>query len=537
MWAARLRRISDSLDNVVALKMLRPELSENLAFQQMFLDEARIASRVQHPNVCATYELVELDGILTIAMEWVDGPSLMRVLRPGSEEGADETPIPIRPRLAARILAEACAGLHAAHELVDDGGQALEVVHRDVSPHNILLTSSGHVKLTDFGVAKALGKSHMTIAGQIKGKLAYMSPEQLTGGAIDRRSDVFALGCVLYEITTGRKPFQGEHDPQVMAAIMLGRYDPPGKVTDAYPPELEEIVLRALANEPDDRFASADLMRESLESYLKATGPPVMSMQIATLLKERCSELLDDRSRVVGGDSGNGPRPARAITGESVPDDAGRHILGDGAGLNGSGAGLGAVALDSKIRRPAAPTTLWFLSAALLGASLGVGVLAYVHGRHKPPPPNETTSLELVDSPIPLPDPASLERPTGRVRLHVTPANAVILLDGVVLPRGTSTLMRPEDSGKMVVLLRAEHHEDATVTIDSSTPDEVTIALLPALGGPRRTAHAVDAGERDSAAPPPSASSAPVSSAATTTALPKAEPRDAAAEALPTLPL
>src|SRR6185295_314523 len=144
-------------------------------------------------------------------------------------------------------------------------GRSLFVVHRDVSPHNVLVTTNGEVKMTDFGVAKALGKTSVTIAGQIKGKLAYMSPEQLMGGGIDRRADVFALGCVLYEATTGEKPFRGENDPQVMAAIMIGNYDPPRSLRPDYPPDLEAILVRALDSDPAKRFQTAQDMRKALE--------------------------------------------------------------------------------------------------------------------------------------------------------------------------------------------------------------------------------------------------------------------------------
>jgi serine/threonine-protein kinase len=149
VWAARVRGKTD----VVALKMLLPELAENEEFRKMFFDEARIASRVRHPNVCGTYEMGEQSGILYLAMEWLDGPSLMRVLRPGREDVSDCERVPIRPRIAARIVADSCAGLHAAHELIGDDGRPLAVVHRDVSPHNLLMTSTGEVKVTDFGVA------------------------------------------------------------------------------------------------------------------------------------------------------------------------------------------------------------------------------------------------------------------------------------------------------------------------------------------------------------------------------------------------
>ncbi|MBN9165056.1 MAG: serine/threonine protein kinase, partial [Myxococcales bacterium] len=240
VWAAR-QHGQRGFQKLVAIKTILPHLAEEAEFERMFLDEARIASGVHHPNVCEIYELGEDKRTLYLAMEWVSGDSLSRVLRAsGKTEALD-------PRVAARIIADACAGVHAAHELTDDDGRPLEVVHRDLSPHNVLLTGDGVAKVCDFGVAKALGQLHeQTSAGQLKGKISYMSPEQVTGGAIDRRSDVFSLGCVLYEATTGVRPFKGEQDHMVMHAILSGELQPPTSVVRNYPLELERIVLRAL---------------------------------------------------------------------------------------------------------------------------------------------------------------------------------------------------------------------------------------------------------------------------------------------------
>ncbi|MBN9163729.1 MAG: serine/threonine protein kinase, partial [Myxococcales bacterium] len=292
VWAARHR----GAGVVFALKMLMPHLAENASFREMFFDEARIASRIRHENVARTFELVDLDGMLTLVMEWVDGSSMVRMLRPGLEDREDLPRVALPIRHAAKIVAETCAGLHAAHELIGDDGRPLAVVHRDVSPHNILLTRDGHVKVTDFGVAKAVGKSHMTIAGQVKGKLAYMSPEQLIGGGLDRRSDIFALGSVLYESTTGERPFQGEHDPQLMTAIVMGNFLPPSEVVRGYPRGLEEIVMKALATEPDARFATALHLKQALDGWLAASGPPVGAAQVALLLQERCGPELNART-------------------------------------------------------------------------------------------------------------------------------------------------------------------------------------------------------------------------------------------------
>ena len=494
VWAARVRGTTD----VVAVKMLLPELAENVEFRKMFFDEARIASRVRHPNVCSTFEMGEQQGTLYLSMEWLDGPSLMRILRPGREDITECERIPIRPRIAARIVADACAGLHAAHELVGEDGHPLAVVHRDVSPHNLLMTSGGEVKITDFGVAKALGKSHMTIAGQLKGKLAYMAPEQLTGGTIDRRCDVFALGCVLYEITTGQRPFQGEHDPQVMTAIMMGRYEPPAALVHGYPHQLSIIVMRALANEPENRYASADHMREALENYLRASGPQVGATQVAALISERCGAEVDARRAAVSGavnPAGAHARQPAAAAWAPVARPKGAHESGSGAMM-----------IDG---RPAASRgAVWVVVAALVGASLGVAVLSYVRSAKKARSAAAAAAAVSTDAPQRMPAassvafaqgsplvpvvPSDLPSPEAsasngavaaanapRVHLTIKPATAVVLVDGIVLPRGTDTVARPQDGTTMNVLVRADKHEDTIVLVDSATPDEVEVTLTP----------------------------------------------------------
>src|ERR1041384_1833227 len=175
----------------------------NPDFWAVLADEAGLASRINHPNVCATHELSEQDGTHFLVMDWSDGASLRDVLNalPGKR---------LSPELAAHVCASVAAGLHAAHELVDEHGHSLGVVHRDVSPQNVLVSTRGQVRLADFGVAKSRGQLHKaTETGEVKGKLSYMAPEQVTSKTIDRRADVFALGCVLYEAALGVRPFHG----------------------------------------------------------------------------------------------------------------------------------------------------------------------------------------------------------------------------------------------------------------------------------------------------------------------------------------
>lgn len=288
VWAARLLG-QRGFSKLVAIKTILPHLAQDTQFEKMFLDEARIAACVRHPNVCDLYELGEEGPVLYLAMEWINGDSLFRLFRPAGES------VPLEPRIAARIIADACAGLHAAHELSDDLGRSLNVIHRDVSPQNILLSLEGAVKVTDFGVAKARGQLHATTqGGQIKGKVGYMAPEHIRGVPTDRRADLFAMGCVLYHVTTGARPFRGANEAQVLEAILRGVYEPPTAI-GGYPPPLARVVERALATDPGKRFETAEQMGMALEGWLAESGAPVMGPQVGSCVRERLGEALAKR--------------------------------------------------------------------------------------------------------------------------------------------------------------------------------------------------------------------------------------------------
>ena len=232
VWAARLDGYG-GFSKLVAVKTILPHLASSADVERMLLDEARIAADVHHPNVCNLYDVGEDHGVLYLVMEWVNGDSLLHLLRqtPTGPRQALDAPV------AVRIVADACAGLHAAHELSDEAGRPLFVVHRDVSPHNILVSLEGAVKMADFGMAKANGQLHETTrTGEVRGKIAYMAPEQIDGGAIDRRADLFAMGCVLYEATTGQQPFAGENEAHVIRRIMEGGVRAAGAISSGATP-------------------------------------------------------------------------------------------------------------------------------------------------------------------------------------------------------------------------------------------------------------------------------------------------------------
>jgi serine/threonine-protein kinase len=295
VWAARLEGYG-GFSKLVAVKTILPHLASSADIERMLLDEARIAADVHHPNVCNLYDVGEDHGVLYLVMEWVNGDSLLHLLRQTPTAPRD----PIDAPSAARIVADACAGLHAAHELSDDAGRPLFVVHRDVSPHNILVSLEGAVKMADFGVAKANGQLHETTrTGEVRGKIAYMAPEQIDGGTVDRRADIFAMGCVLYEATTGQQPFSGDNEAHVIRRIMEGTYEPAGDLVDGYPPELAAIVVRCLDPQPSSRFETAGALSVALEEWLNGQPAASTPTRLGALVRSRIGAKLDGRAQDV----------------------------------------------------------------------------------------------------------------------------------------------------------------------------------------------------------------------------------------------
>jgi len=278
VWAAKPEGASFS--RTVALKLIRQEFAADEEYARMFVDEATVAASIRHPNVCETFELGREDGVLFMAIEWVAGDSLAGILH--RDQGLE----PVSYTLAARIVADACAGLHAAHEAVGPDGMQLGVVHRDVSPPNILLSLHGQVKVSDFGIAKARYQLHSrTRTGEIKGKFAYIAPEQIGGKNIDRRADIFALGCVLYVATVGLRPFGS--GPRAMSKILSGEYKRPSSLVEGYPGAIEQVIARCLQKSSADRYSTADEMRTELERWLLLEQAAVGTKDIAALVSER----------------------------------------------------------------------------------------------------------------------------------------------------------------------------------------------------------------------------------------------------------
>jgi len=252
----------------VAIKRLHPHLARDPEFVSMFLDEARLAARIQHPNVVATLDVVASDGEVFLVLDYVQGESFSHLLKATRIKG-----VPTQLRVISAIVGNALHGLHAAHEAQDEHGRPLGLVHRDVSPQNILVGVDGVARVLDFGVAKAAGRLQSTRDGQLKGKLAYMAPEQIRGDEVDRRTDIYAAAVVLWEGFAGRRLIHGLNEGQVLAAVLAGGFPPPSSLNPHLPPEADAIVMRGLAMHPDGRWSSAREMAIALERALGVASP------------------------------------------------------------------------------------------------------------------------------------------------------------------------------------------------------------------------------------------------------------------------
>jgi eukaryotic-like serine/threonine-protein kinase len=251
---------SSTFARTVAVKRMHPQFAKDPEFAKMFDDEARLVARIRHIHVVPTLDVVAQDGELFLVMEYVHGESLSKIMRASASR--DERP---SPSIVAAVVSGLLEGLHAAHEAKSDAGEPLGIVHRDISPHNVLVGVDGIARVLDFGIAKAFGRSHATVGGQVKGKAAYMAPEQIRGESLDRRADVFAAGIVLWELLTRARLFAADEPVASAMKILAGAVDPPSSVDPSVDAALDTVTLSALAPERDERFPTALDMARALE--------------------------------------------------------------------------------------------------------------------------------------------------------------------------------------------------------------------------------------------------------------------------------
>jgi TonB family protein len=288
VWKARMRGV-EGFQKIVAIKKILPHLSDNQDFIEMFVDEAKLAAQLNHNNIIHIYDLGKIQSSYYIAMEYIDGYDLKNILRKAQERDQ-----PLSVEIALFIASKVAAALDYAHRKRDFEDKEMGLVHRDVSPQNVLISEEGDIKLCDFGIAKAASKASHTQAGALKGKLQYMSPEQAWGRNIDRRSDIFALATVLYEMLTARKLFGGDNELSILEQVREARVTKPSELNDEVTPQIDTIVLKALQKDPANRYQTAGEMQRDLDAVLYSFRPTPTSADLAIYMHRLAtSEAID----------------------------------------------------------------------------------------------------------------------------------------------------------------------------------------------------------------------------------------------------
>jgi len=440
---------------LAVIKLLRAGYVGDAVVRGMFLDEARIAARLNHANVVDTYEVGEEDGTLFLAMEYLEGQPLSAIIAEARLCG-ERTP----PGLALRLVSDALNGLHYAHELTDFDGTKLHIVHRDVSPHNIFVTYDGRVKLMDFGIAKAAHSIARTDAGVLKGKVRYMSPEQARGDEVDRRADVFAMGICLWELLTS-EPLLPVNSP--MSALHKLTNETLPTVASTLPevePRISAIVEKALARRPDDRWPTAAAMREAIEEYLRASGTIVQQDDVAKHMADAFEELreqirADVKAAMVGLSSeGTDPRRRQKKLGSLAARDRLLDLARRSAEPTAGGLVQPGAAETAAAARRRRVTLVLAVGATLTVTATLVGVGA--RSREGPAPigvagsasggaPAETGELAAAPSstapgPLPSPSPATSPGPVASPSPSSTGARTTATAGATRAGRGLLTL-------------------------------------------------------------------------------------------------
>ena len=414
-----LHRSVAGFEKLVAVKRVLPHLAEDQAFVEMLLQEARVAAQLDHPNIAHIFDVGVHEGEYYIAMEFVHGEDLRSIVRQMKKKGV--TSFPLEHTLA--IVLGCCAGLAYAHEKKDLDGEPLHIVHRDVSPQNILVTFSGDVKLVDFGIAKVGAQIEDTGSGKLKGKIPYMSPEQARGEPLDQRSDIFSLGVILFELSTGRRLFRGRNQMETLRLITDSEYPRPRDLNPNLPEPLERIILKALAKDREQRYQSARQMQADLEAFVREHQLPVSPISLGQWMQSLFEEKLAQQKKLLQ----EGRQLADVIAAQVAEE------------RTGTGATTG-----SHVRTKGAVAARWPWMAAL-GALALLGGAAWLWRRQAPPP--------VATGP-------------GVLRIESRPPGAAIWIDGE---------RRPERTPARIAHLPVETTYRVKLTKDGYQPHTVQV--------------------------------------------------------------
>lgn len=393
-------------ERLVVIKRIHTHLLREREFHDMFVDEARVASLIRHPNVVPVDDLVEADDELFLVLPYVESISLDHLLNRVKQRGEK-----LPPAAAVRIVADALSGLSAAHNAVDMKGERLDVVHRDISPHNILVGADGRSRIIDFGIAKASRRITTTSRDVMKGKLAYMSPEQARQQQLDARADLFAAGCVLYEALTAEQLFRGEDQADILLAVLISPIPDPSAKVPGVPPELDRVLKKALEREREERFQNASDFLEQLEKSI----PPAPEREVGALVERYCGAELENRRTVIRSMlEGNRPSQLPRLT--PTPQGGSDRLSGEGRNSSKSDITLTATppplptveASARPIRRRRTLTlTAGIVAGSLIAGILFAGVIGRIGDNSAPTiaPPSTASAIQLPATPAPVASP------------------------------------------------------------------------------------------------------------------------------------
>ena len=449
------------VNKLVVLKALLPDLSAEPYALTMFLDEARLAAQLNHPNVVQTYEVGTEGDRHVIVMEYLEGQSLSIVIKRSEQAGS---PLPLGLHL--RMIVSALEGLHYAHELKAYDGSLLQLVHRDISPQNVFVTYDGQVKVLDFGIAKAASSSTHTATGIVKGKIAYMAPEQTIGDTVDRRADVYSVGCMLWAAATGRKLWKDTPDVHIMRRVINGDIPTPQSANPACDDDLNAIVMKALAVDPNERYQSALELQQDLEAYCEGLEPAKqkdIARHVATLFADKRAEikaLVERQLALVGTEetSASGSRGIPVLTTE----------LKTSTGTRPSWA---PTKMGETLQSGASSKLWWVAIPLMLGA---VGVFLW-RGSHAAPPPE----VHAAAPPVARPPEAPPAPTSATIEFKVTPGEAKLFLDDEPLPSNPTSKVLKVDGAIHRLRATADGYNAATAEFTASRDTTLDLDLTP----------------------------------------------------------
>ncbi|NUP05205.1 MAG: serine/threonine protein kinase [Polyangiaceae bacterium] len=465
-----LHRSVAGFEKFVVIKRILPQMNQDRQFIDMLLHEARIAATLTHPNIVQTYDVGQVEGTYFIAMEHIEGEDIRTIIREMKKKALVEFPL----EHALAIVIGLCAGIAYAHEKRGVDGKNLGIVHRDISPQNIVVTFSGDIKVVDFGVAKSLHASEESKGGHLKGKVPYMSPEQAEGQDIDFRSDIFAAGVILFELTTGRRLFKSSSEYDTLKLICETEYPMPSDVAPNYPAALERIVMKALAKNPDARYQSARDMQAELESFVRQERLPVSTVSMGKWMQD----LFADKLAMQKADLQDIKPLADQIAAQYPPQDFSPATTGShpSASFDQSSTGAGAPGAAKTIPpREKRGAGMYLGMAALLVAAGGVAFFA-LKSRNEPAKQAAAPTVETAATQPSAAAPAA--DPRGAVRIESDPAGAAIWINGDLKQEVTpATIDNLPFGSDIQIKVSKEGFESYKETVKLAQGDEKKISV------------------------------------------------------------